>query len=260
MDERLQMEVLSKYLRDRGHIGTEIVDQKTMPDNWSDYRAVVGYIHGRLEERTELKIIDYTRAGGRFVCLHHMISSGKSKNRYYFDFLGVRMDGIELARQPAEQGGHYAWREGIEQTIVNLNPRHYVTSHDVHWPGKTSFAAPGSHFDAKEYPALTVGDSEAYMNVKFTDGNDKTILLGSKYLDDRNQVLYQQVSEGWIKRSGKGWIVYIQMGHTTHECENTVFAQMVLNAITWRPSESRTGLGAHDPGRRVGEPRASAPE
>jgi hypothetical protein len=240
MDERPQMEALGEYLHQTGDIETEIVDQKTMPERWSEYRAVIGYIHGRLDERTEVRIIDYTRSGGRFVCLHHMISSGKSKNRYYFDFLGVHMDGIELARQPAETGGHYGWREGIEQTIVNLNPAHYITSHNVVWPRKTNFAASGYDLSPGEYPAMTISDSEAYMNVKFTDGNDKIILLGSKYLDDRNQVLYQQVNEGWIKRAGKGWIVYIQMGHTVHECENRVFGQIVLNAIRWTsPADSR---------------------
>ncbi len=234
MDERPQMEVLAGYLLDKGKIESVIVDQKTMPEDWSGYAAVIGYVHGRLDEKAEQKIIDYTRSGGRFVCLHHMISSGKSRNRYYFDFLGVRMDAIDLARQPAEPGGHYAWREGINQTVVNLNPSHYVTSHDVQWPGKTLFS-PESASVEKEYPALTLQDSEVYMNVKFTDGKDKTVLLGCKYLDDRNQVLFQQTTDGWVKPSGKGWIVYLQMGHSTHEYQNPAVAQMVLNAVAWKP-------------------------
>jgi len=234
MDERPQMEVLAGYLRDKGNIESAIVDQKTMPEDWSGFQAVIGYIHGRLDEKTELKIIDYTRGGGRFVCLHHMISSGKSKNRYYFDFLGIRMDGIDLARQPAEPGGHYAWREGIEQTVVNLNPSHYVTGHEVQWPGKARFST-DSASSGSDCPAFALEDSEVYMNVKFTDGRDKTILLGFKYLDDRNKVLFQQATSGWIKPSGKGWIIYIQAGHSAHEYQHPAVARMVLNAVTWKP-------------------------
>jgi type 1 glutamine amidotransferase len=73
------------------------------------------------------------------------------------------------------------------------------------------------------------------MNVKFTDGKEKTVLLGCKYLDDRNQVLFQQAASGWVKHSGKGWIVYLQMGHTAQEFMNPVYAHMILNAITWKP-------------------------
>ncbi len=235
MDERPQMQVLAKYISEIGKIESEIADQKTMPEDWSGYLAVIGYIHGNLEEKAERKIIDYTQAGSRFVCLHHMISSGKSKNRFYFDFLGVRMDGIDLSRRPAAPGGHYAWREGIEQTIVNLDPKHYITSNGVQWPERTTFTATDSNLSSKEYPALKFEDSEVYMNVKFTDGRDKTLLLGYKYLDDRNQVLQQQVIAGWTKPSGKGLIVYIQMGHSTHEYQNPAVAQMVLNAIVWKP-------------------------
>jgi hypothetical protein len=233
MDERAQMEVLARYFSERAKIESVIVDQKSLPEDWSGYLAIIGYVHGKLEEKTELKIIDYTKSGGRFVCLHHMISSGKSKNKYYFDFLGVHMDGIDLARQPAEPGGHYAWREGIRQTIVNVNPKHYITANGVQWPERTVFAPAGSALAEKEYPALTLEESEVYMNVNFSDGKEKTILLGYKYLDDRNQILHQQLTSGWLKPSGNGWIIYLQVGHSAHEYENAAVAQMALNAITW---------------------------
>jgi hypothetical protein len=160
MDERPQMGVLARYLLEHGAVESEIVDQKSIPENWTGYHAVIGYIHGKLEEKTELKIIDYTRSGGRFVCLHHMISSGKAKNRYYFDFLGVRMDGIEQSRQPAEPGGHYAWREEISQTIVNIESKHYISSHGVKWPASSDFSAPGMKPGTKSYPSFALEDSE----------------------------------------------------------------------------------------------------
>lgn len=61
------------------------------------------------------------------------------------------------------------------------------------------------------------------------------MLLGFEYGDDRNGQLFMQDREGWIKRSGKGWIVYLQMGHFADEWRNPSVARMALNAIRWRP-------------------------
>ena len=46
----------------------------------------------QLQEATEKAIIDYTQKGGRLICLHHSISSAKAANKFYFGFLGVRLD------------------------------------------------------------------------------------------------------------------------------------------------------------------------
>jgi hypothetical protein len=235
MDEREQMETLARYLKEKGPVETTIADQKSMPADWSRFDAVIAYIHGPLLESSERKIIDYTRGGGRYVCLHHSISSGKAKNRDYFDFLGVRLEGTEQAREAAPVGGHYAWREGIDLTVVNLNPDHYIVRNGVSWPDTTAYRPSDSPSAEHEYPALTLRHAEAYMNVEFTDGRAKTVLLGFKYLDDRNGALYMQDREGWLKPAGKGWVVYLQMGHSTHEFEQPPVAQMVLNAVTWRP-------------------------
>jgi len=113
-DESDRMEPLAAFLEDKAGIRSTIIDyavlpesERRLPEGLSHYDALVGYIHNELNEATELAIIDYTENGGRFVAVHHMISSGKARNRYYFDFLGVAMDGIEQAREPAEPGGHY---------------------------------------------------------------------------------------------------------------------------------------------------------
>ena len=234
MDEREQMETLARFLKDTGGLESTIVDQTSLPEDWSGFQAMIGYVHGTLLEATELKLIEYTRNGGRYVCLHHSISSGKTKNKHYFDFLGVRLPGIEKAREPSQPGDHYAWREPAKFTVVNLTPGHYITSHNVTWPEKTSYRSSDAPDGEREYPAFTL-DGEAYMNHQFTDGREKTPLLGIKYLDDRNGVLYMQDREGWLKPSGKGWIVYLQMGHATREFQNPAVAQMVLNAVTWVP-------------------------
>lgn len=235
MDEHEQMEVLAAYLKDRGGIQTTIVDQQSAPEDWSRYDAVIGYVHGRLQETTELKLIEYTRQGGRFVCMHHMISSGKAANRYYFDFLGVRLPDTDKAREPARPGGHYSWRHDIELTIVNLRPGHYITTNGVNWPERVAYRPSDTPGAEGEYPAFTLRDAEVYTNVQFSDGDEKTVLLGFKYLEDRNGALFMQDREGWLKPAGKGWIVYLQMGHSTHEFEHPAVAQIVLNAVTWKP-------------------------
>jgi len=95
------MEVLAEFLKEKGKIGVTIVNQDSLPENFAIFDAVIGYIHRDLEEKTELKIIEYTQKGGRYICLHHSISSGKAKNKYYFDFLGIRLDNPENSRNPA---------------------------------------------------------------------------------------------------------------------------------------------------------------
>lgn len=242
MDERPAMEVLAAYLKDTGGIESTIVDQKTAPEDWSGFDAVIGYVHGALQEPIELKIIGYTKQGGRYVCLHHSVSSGKAKNRYYFDFLGVALPGAEKSREPTQPGDHYAWRDPVAQTIVNLRPSHYITRTGLTWPETVSYTASDTPGGPKDYPAFTLKETEAYMNVQFTDGAAKTRLLGFRYLDDRNGALFMQDRAGWLKPAGRGWIVYLQMGHFVQEFRHPMVAQLVLNAVTWTPGSQEPML------------------
>jgi hypothetical protein len=244
-DESDRMRPLAAYLKDQGEIDSVIVDyqslpenERVLPDDLAEYDALIGYIHGDLDEPTEIRIIEYTRSGGRFVCLHHMVSSGKKKNRFYFDFLGLHMDDIEHAREASEPGTHYMWREPVEKVVVNLAPGHYVTSHGISWPDKIDFL-PTDMPDAreKEYPAVTMKRTEVYSNVKRTDGAEKTLLLGYVYADDRNNVTHAQATDGWIKPAGDGHIVYVQPGHFVEEFTDpdNILNRLILNAITWSP-------------------------
>jgi hypothetical protein len=244
-DEADRMRPLAAYLLDAGGIDGTIVDyaglpqdEQVLPADLSAYDAVVGYIHGDLNEPTELGLIEYTRGGGRFVAVHHMISSGKKKNRHYFGFLGIHMDDIELAREPSEHGTHYMWREPVEKVLVNLAPDHYITSHRISWPDSVEFL-PTDAPDADEtrYPAMTLKRTEVYANVKRTDRADKTPLLGFIYTDDRNDVTHAQATDGWIKPVGAGHVVYLQPGHFVEEFTDpeSVLNRLILNAITWNP-------------------------
>ncbi len=232
---------LVEFLQTRGHFEVLSVDQAHLPPKaeWSGFRAVLGYVHGRLLEPTELAIIEYTKNGGRFVALHHMVSSGKAENKYYFDFMGLHLDAPKSSPNPVEPGAGYGWytggkgEPGITQTLVNLNPTHYITAHDVQWSDTIRYQSSDTLDVARDYPAIVLPKAEAYVNVKFTDGREKTVLFGFSYTDPRTQAHFEQDRSGWTKLAGAGRIVYLQPGHFPEEFANPNIAQMVLNAIVW---------------------------
>jgi hypothetical protein len=230
---------LVEFLKTRGGLDVTLVDQAHLPlaEEWAGFRAVLGYVHNRLHEPTELAIIDYTKNGGRFVALHHMISSGKAVNRYYFDFLGVRLDSPLMAKDIVVPGAGYGWftgaDKGVEVTLVNLNPKHFIVSHNVEWSARVHYQSSDQLTVAAEYPAIVMPKAEAYMNHKFTDGREKTVLCGMSYVDPRTGTRFEQDRSAWLKSYGTGKIVYFQSGHFAEEYANANIAQMILNAIVW---------------------------
>jgi hypothetical protein len=246
-DSATAAEPLLEFLRTRGHFEITVVDQAHLPADWAGYRAVLGYIHNKLLEPTEVAIIEYTKKGGRFIALHHMISSGKADNRFYFDFLGIRLDDPKASRNPVSPGDGYGWytgpaaaaggEAGISYTLVKLHPDHFIVSHDVTWPDKAVYQSSDALAVSREYPAIVLPKAEAYMNHKFTDGRAKTVLCGMKYTDPRTGTVFQQDRMGWVKSYGAGRIVYLQPGHFADEFRNPNISQMVLNAIIWDGTE-----------------------
>lgn len=240
-DEMPQIEVLTVFLEEHGGKNVDVVDQDGLPDDLSRYEAVLLFVHQDLEEATENAVIDYTRSGGRFVCLHHSISSGKARNRYYFDFLGIRLDYPERSGEAVEPGGGYGWRhtetngEGVTLTLVNLHSEHYITNHGVEWGEAIPYTVSDRPSEEAEFPSLSLENSEVYLNHKFTDGREKTVLMGLKYFDDRVGEVFMQDRAAWTKRAGDGEIVYLMPGHSASDYGNRNVAQMVLNAIDWVP-------------------------
>lgn len=236
-DEMPQIEVLSAFLRNTGGLEVDIVDQAHLPTNFAVYQAVIGFIHGRLEVPAEKAIIDYTEKGGRYVCLHHSISSGKARNEFYFDFLGMQLDHPEFSRHPVKPGEGYGWyhdgENGITLLLVNLNPHHYITNHNINWGAPISYTSSDGPAVEGMYPSISLPKTEVYMNHKFTDGREKTVLCGFKYYDPRNGELFMQDRAVWLKSYGEGAIVYILPGETPADYENPNIAQMILNAIVW---------------------------
>ncbi|OHB76019.1 MAG: hypothetical protein A2Z25_22245 [Planctomycetes bacterium RBG_16_55_9] len=226
-DERPQMDVLAKFLEEKGKLSVTIADQQSFDKKLSPYKAVVVFIHKDLHEQTERVIIDYTQASGRLVCLHHSISSKKAENKFYFDFLGV-----QLNKGPMEEGG-YAYKAS-SWTFVNLNSKHYITNHKIDWNDEVTYTCSDQPGVEKLYPCTRFKeDSEVFVNHRFTDGRDKTVLCGLIYTNKATGKTYMQDRAGWIKSQGKGTIVYLMPGHCVSDYQNERIAQMVLNAVTW---------------------------
>ncbi len=236
-DEMPQIEVLSAFLHNTGKLDVEIVDQENLPNDMSGYQAVIGFIHGGLDVATEKAIISYTEDGGKYVCLHHSISSGKARNEFYFDFLGMQLDNPEFSPHPVKPGEGYGWyhngENGTTITLVDLNPHHYITNHNIEWGPTVSYQSSDGPAVEGMYPSISLPKTEVYMNHKFTDGREKTVLCGLKYYDPRNGEIFMQDRGVWYKAYGEGDIIYIMPGHSTADYENTNIAQMVLNAILW---------------------------
>jgi len=234
---------LVEFLKVKGGFTTTVVDQAHLPADWSGYRAVLGYVHKNLEEPTEQAIISYTEHGGRFVALHHMISSGKAENKYYFKFLGIQLDSPKDSPKPVDPGAGYGWyngprtpdgkETGISYTLIKLHPTHFIVTHDVNWGPPVTYQSSDALEPPAEYPAIVMPRAEAYMNHKFTDGRAKTVLCGMKFTDPRTGKIFEQDRAAWFKDYGAGKIFYFQPGHFIEEYLDPNICQMILNAIIW---------------------------
>jgi len=221
-DEFPAMEALASRLKAGAGVDCEIVNQTAIPDDFKTRPALIVYIHGKIGEPAEVKFIDYAKSGGKLILLHHSISSGKRPNRYWFPFLGVKLPEGDLA-----QGG-YKYYEGIEMEFVNLAPGNYVTTHQVPYGLQVEY-------NGQAKRGFELQETEVYLNHHFT--SPKHVLLGLKAKDPKTGKLYMQDTAGWYERAGSGWVFYFMAGHSTKDFANPAYAQIVVNAFTWKPTE-----------------------
>jgi hypothetical protein len=180
-------------------------------------KAVVVYVHKPLHPELEEWLIRYAEGGGRLVVLHHGIASAKTENRRWLPFLGIRISKDEEPKWLVARGTFQ---------LVNLRPDHYVTSHGVKYPSRAPYGG-------AERPAIELRETEAFLNQGFTDGDRKTVLFGFRMEADGK--VYAQDRAGWLMPAGKGQVFYFQPGHSALDFENRDYAQIVLNALEWRP-------------------------
>ncbi|MDP8244398.1 MAG: ThuA domain-containing protein [Candidatus Hinthialibacter antarcticus] len=227
-DEWPQMDVLEAFFEENGYT-VDRAEQDKMPDSLAKYDGVVEFIHGAMEDETAAKLIDYANQGGRLIVIHHGISSKKKQTKGWYEFLGVDLDGREGIPK------RYVWRHDIELIFVNLQPEHYITSHNVQYNHIIDYLPSDQPSPAQTLPAIVFKDSEVFLNHQFTDGREKTVLFGFTYIDPDNGKTYMQDRSGWFKRRGKGWAFYFQPGHSESDFQHKSYCQILLNCLTYKP-------------------------
>jgi len=224
-DEIPAMELLAGHIRGATGLVSKIVTPSAMPDHLSMYRTVVDYIHKDMTEATEEQFIDYAKNGGKLILLHHSISSGKQKNKDWFPFLDIKLPPGDL------DAGGYKYYAPVSFDLVNLAPTHYITAHDVQYDGRVPYVSSRTHQEAN-LPATRLTDTEVYVNHRLS--GERTILLGLKYHASDGQTLMQDMA-GWLKQTGSGMVIYFMPGHRGEDFNNSVYRQILINAVTYQP-------------------------
>lgn len=228
-DESAPMEVMADALRKHGPYHVKYVRQNELQSNLSTYHAVFMYIHGKMQPKTESILIEYATAGGRLIILHHGIASARVNNPQW-----LKLTGIYLApRNDRER----PWKviSNTTHTIVNLQPGHYITSNNIEYDRRIEYQSSDYPSVAKKYPAIDLLDTEVFLNQQFTDGREKTILLGFHCIDPKTKKVYMQDRCGWYKKANEGWVFYLQPGHKATDFRNEAYMQIILNMLTWTP-------------------------
>lgn len=234
-DEFGPMQALAEFLRAEGGFEARIIDQKDMPADAAPYHAVFQYIHGPMHDATGKALAGYAEKGGRLVLLHHAVASARRNNPEFLRFLGIAISPRDDPKTP--------WRviEGIPYTLVNLQPRHYITTHGVRYDRTVDYQPSDGPSAVGKFPAIDLADTEVFLNQLFTDGRAKTVLLGFRVTDPKTGEVLMQDRAGWYKPAGKGWVFYFQPGHMASDFKNRNFAQMILNCLTWQPAMQAQG-------------------
>lgn len=228
-DQLAPMEVLADGLRKNGPYNVKYIQQNDLDSDLSQYHAVFMYIHNKMAPQTEKILIDYATGGGRLIILHHGIASARVNNPDW-----LKLTGIYLAPRNDKER---PWKviSNTTHTIVNLHPNHYITSHKVKYERQIEYQPSDHPSIAKKYPAIDLHDTEVFLNQQFTDGREKTILLGFHCTDPKTNKTYMQDRAGWYKKTKKGWLFYLQPGHKKQDFQNKSYLQIILNTLSWKP-------------------------
>ena len=99
----------------------------------------------------------------------------------------------------------------------------------VHYRSTDTLSVPGEFF------AFNMENTEVFLNQQFTDGREKTVLFGFLCTDPETGIIIMQDRSGWLKPSGRGWLFYLQPGHSVSDFKNRFFLQIIRNCLTWKP-------------------------
>ena len=227
-----EMPELRQLIQSGGWNATQLA-QKDWDASTTGFEAIVVYIHEPILETVETALIDYAEQGGRLVIVHHALASAKMRNPRWLEFLGVKIVPKSSPDAPWFVSGDIAF------TVVNLAPKHYITSNGVQYDKTVTYrSATRKELDG-EFPAFVLERSEIFHNQRNTDGNAKIPLLAYRHDGPEAKELPGNVpafeeSAGWLKKTGKGWTVYLQPGHAASDFKHPAFGRTVLNALDWK--------------------------
>lgn len=224
-DEFPAMEVLAKALEVQEGLSSKIIAQTDLPNDLSAFQAVVVYIHKDLNTDSEEAFIHYANDGGNLIVLHHSISSGKRKNKDWFSFLGLQLP------KDGESASAYKYIDDMNMDIVNLAPKHFITTHKIIYPNKIKYQPEGIS-RTKSLPGFNFPKTEVYLNHYLL--TPRTILLGFKFTDPDGKEWMQDRS-AWCMKTGKGWVFYSQAGHYAEDFANPTYARILANAVIYKP-------------------------
>jgi len=223
------METLAKGLRAKGAYAVQYTGQEKLAENLSSYHAVFMYIHGKMTPRTEKILIQYAQRGGKLIILHHGIASGRVNNPDWLKLTGIYLAPRNHPTRPWKVLGN------TTHTIVNLQPNHFITSHQVKYDRTIEYESSDSPSRPGRFPAIDLKNTEVFLNQQFTDGREKTVLFGFHCVDPQSGTEYRQDRSGWYKPTGKGWVFYYQAGHRAADFEHPAYLQIIRNTLTWQP-------------------------
>jgi hypothetical protein len=218
-----------EFLRREGGFDIRRIDQKDLGGDLRACHAVFMYIHGPFDAAAEKVLIEYVTGGGRLVVLHHGIASARVRNPDW-----LRMAGVAIS--PRDDPKH-PWRVigQTTHTLVNLQPGHYITSHNVTYGRTVEYVSSDAPGPAVKRPALDLPNTEVFVNQQFTDDPRKTVLFGSMCIDPQTGQTIMQDRGGWYKPAGSGWLFYLQPGHAESDFRERNYCQIILNCLTWPP-------------------------
>ncbi|MCZ6634568.1 MAG: hypothetical protein O7G87_14280 [bacterium] len=227
-DEWPQMEPLIAYLTEQDHEVQTFKETDELPD-LSTFEVGFMFIHKPIEPHVLKALIAYPETGRRLIVLHHGIASGKLKSPEWLDFVGIHIEPKDAPVNP------WTLMVDLTHTLVNLNPDHYITSHNITYPETCDYTSSDAPSYPVTRPAVTFHGTEFFKNQHFADGRDKTVLFGTRAeVPDTGEVIMQDRG-GWLKPKGNGWLFYFQPGHLPADFENPIYRQIIHNCLTWTP-------------------------
>ncbi len=222
-----QMTVLEQFLNAKDFNCAQLSQMEYTENNFGDFpRAIIVYIHKPLIPQVEDALLNYCNQGGRLIVLHHAIASAKLENKKWLPFAGIR-----LSKEHTSPFPWTVYSNGKMEIVKLLD--HYITNNKVNWNDSTNYISSDQPSAAAVFPSFTIQETELLANQMFTDGRQKTVLLGYSFTDSETGKTITADRGGWFLPKEQGYFFYFVAGHNPSDFENQNFSQMIMNCITW---------------------------